>query len=43
MRRVVSAKQRLVWRTRRSGNDHVDMLRLRRAFPTDGPMDILRL
>ena len=41
--RLVRARQHSAWRMRRSGNDHVDMLRLRRTFPTDGSIDILRL
>ena len=46
-RRLVRARQRSAWRTRRGGpggnNDHVDMIRLRRAFPTEGSMDMIRL
>ena len=45
---MMRARQRSAWRTRRSGNDHagamnMDMLRLRRALGTQGPMDMLRL
>ena len=42
-RRLARARQSSAWRTRRSGKDHVDMLRLRRGFPAESPMDMLRL
>ena len=39
-RRLVRARQRSAWRTRRSD---LDLVRLRRAFPTEGSMDMIRL